>query len=240
MRGLLKCASRGPLAYTVTHRPRVTRRLHLERDEHGGLVVVAPRHWPMTHIEDTLHRNAARVERFLDRTPSGPVPALRYVQGEGHFYLGRRYPLVILEATAAGAGVVLENGEVRLDPGARSADIRLVLRSWYLQRAREVFSARLQRITQRAGWVGDTPVELKLRRMKRTWGNCSSAGVIKLNTHLVKAPLPLIDGVIAHEVCHLAEMNHSRAFYRLLGELNPGWRRQRDELRLKGNLYLLE
>jgi predicted metal-dependent hydrolase len=73
--------------------------------------------------------------------------------------------------------------------------------------------------------------------MKRTWGNCSSSGVIKLNTHLVKAPLDIIDSVIAHELCHLEEMNHGRAFYVLLESLNPNWRRDRLKLRSDGYFY---
>jgi hypothetical protein len=62
--------------------------------------------------------------------------------------------------------------------------------------------------------------------------------VIKLNTHLIKAPLALIDSVIAHELCHLEEMNHGRAFYRLLENLNPNWYQDRTRLRAEGFIYL--
>jgi predicted metal-dependent hydrolase len=75
--------------------------------------------------------------------------------------------------------------------------------------------------------------------MKRTWGNCSSRGVIKLNTHLIKAPFKVIDSVIAHELCHLREMNHGKAFYALLENLNPDWREDRARLLSEGNSYLL-
>jgi predicted metal-dependent hydrolase len=102
-----------------------------------------------------------------------------------------------------------------------------------------VFSERLQTMAGRAAWVGNRSVPLKLRRMKRTWGNCSSRGIIKLNTHLIKTPLPVIDSVIAHELCHLEEMNHGSAFYALLERLNPDWRENRSWLRSEGNLYLL-
>ena len=105
--------------------------------------------------------------------------------------------------------------------------------------ALDVFTGRLEEIKRRTSWARDRSVPLKLRRMKRTWGNCSSKGVIKLNTHLVKAGLPVIDSVIAHELCHLEEMNHSAKFYALLESLNPNWREDRDHLRSQGNRYLL-
>lgn len=94
-------------------------------------------------------------------------------------------------------------------------------------------------MAQKTAWAKDKPIPLSVRRMKRTWGNCSSKGVIKLNTHLIKAPLPMIDSVIAHELCHLEEMNHSRAFYALLENLNPDWRQHRKKLRSEGYKYLL-
>ena len=230
----------GMLPYTITHRPRVTRRLHMELDEHGGLVVVAPRHWSKKHISATLSLNTSRVERFLVRARERQLKPLLYTNGELHYYLGERYPLSIQTMVGRKTSVGFVENEIRIDTRkCHSENIRAALEAWYQRQALEVFSARLQTVAGRAGWVGDRLVPLKLRRMKRTWGNCSSRGVIKLNTHLIKAPLPVIDSVIAHELCHLREMNHGKAFYTLLGQLNPNWRQDRLRLRSEGNLYLL-
>ncbi|MGB5488607.1 MAG: SprT family zinc-dependent metalloprotease [Lysobacterales bacterium] len=230
----------GLLEYSITRRSRVTKRLHMELDENGGLVVVAPRHWSKAHINATLSQNTARVERFLIRARRRQLEPLLYVNGELHFYLGECYPLAILPGSGRKTGVKFSGNEIRIeiyqyDPGR----IRVALQSWYHKQALNVFKTRLQTIAGRADWVGDRPVPLKLRRMKRTWGNCSSGGVIKLNTHLIKAPLLIIDSVIAHELCHLVEMNHGKAFYALLERLNPHWRQNRAWLRSEGNTYLL-
>jgi len=136
--------------------------------------------------------------------------------------------------------VVLAEGEIRIYTSQHHQDrLRVLLQDWYQKRARKILTERLQMIADKADWVGDQSVPLKLRRMKRTWGNCSSRGIIKLNTHLIKAPLKFIDSVIAHELCHLQEMNHGKAFYALLEHLNPSWRDDRSRLHSEGNRYLL-
>lgn len=212
----------------------------MELDERGGLVVVAPRHWSEAHINETLVRNLSRVERFLVTARERQLQPLLYTEGELHLYLGESYPLVIETGYRQKNSVVFSGKEIRVYSRQKDTEsIRKSLQGWYQRQARTVFSARLKEISARAHWVGDRSIPLKLRRMKRTWGNCSSKGVIKLNTHLVKAPLPVLDSVIAHELCHLEEMNHGRAFYALLERLNPGWKEDRARLRSEGNLYLL-
>lgn len=230
----------GLLEYTITHRSRVTKRLHMELDEGGGLVVVAPQHWSMRHIRSTLSQNTSRVERFLIRARQQKLQPLQYVHGEQHFYLGTRYPLMIHTIESRQVGVIFSGKEIRIGIRPDNKDnTRAILQGWYHRQALIVFSERLQLIKQKACWTRDKSVPLKLRIMKRTWGNCSSKGVIKLNTHLIKAGLPVIDSVIAHELCHLLEMNHSKKFYALLEPLNPGWRQDREHLRMRGNVYLL-
>jgi len=232
--------SLGPTQYSIIRRPRVTKRLHMELDECGSLVVVAPSHWSLSHISDTLSQNSSRVERFLVRARKLQRQTLSYHNGEQHLYLGKRYPLVLKPGTKQKARVMFDDGEIQVEVRQHQAEnIRMALQGWYLEQALSVFSMRLKVIAASAHWVGDRSITLKLRRMKRTWGNCSSSGVIKLNTHLIKAPLNILDSVIAHELCHLQVMNHSKQFYVLLNQLNPGWKQERAWLRAQGGSCLL-
>ena len=227
------------LEYTIIRRPRVTKRMHMELDRQGGLVVVAPTHWSKRYIRTTLVKNIHRVERFLANARDRHTPPLRYVNGEQHYYLGESYQLAIHKMAAGKSHIVLVDGEIRINtPESRPEKIQTTLQNWYRHKAGLVFNERLAVIARRAPRAQDRTIPLKLRRMKRTWGNCSSKGVIKLNTHLVKAPLVIVDSVIVHEICHLEEMNHSKAFYVLLEKLNPGWRQDRARLRSDGFIYL--
>ena len=60
-----------------------------------------------------------------------------------------------------------------------------------------------------------------MRSLKRRWGSCSARGDIMLAAQLIALPLPLIDYVLFHELCHLRYMNHSPAFHALLHRLMP-------------------
>ena len=232
--------STGKLEYTITYRARVKKRLHMELNDQGGLVVVAPEHWSRTHIRATLAQNVSRVEQFISRARKRYLPPLQYVEGEQHLYLGVRYPLAIYHVKARESHIGIKDGELRLATAVLQREkIQISLQNWYQQQAWTVFQTRLKEIASLAPWVPDKNIPLKLRRMKRTWGNCSSNGAIKLNTHLIKAPIGIIDSVIAHELCHIQEMNHGKAFYTLLESLNPNWRKDRLTLRSEGFAYLL-
>ena len=230
-----------PLEYTLAHRPRVTKRLHLELDERGGLVIVAPKHWSGALIRKTIAQNSGKISRFMARATHQQLAPLGYEQDARHLYLGERIPLTLREHSQPASQLQLCENLLNLQvSGSDPAVIKKALQYWYRQRASLVFSERMQLIAARTCWARDADIPLSIRRMKRTWGNCSSAGKIKLNVHLIKAPIEIVDSVIAHELCHLREMNHSKRFYALLGTISPDWRQHRSILRANGPRYLQE
>ena len=213
----------------------------MELDEQGGLVIVAPSHWSNAHISETLSHNVTQVSRFIASARQRQLKPLRYSDGGSHLYLGKQYPLCIRPANEFKRGVVFADGQIRIgvaDPQPHAETIKAHLYTWYQKRAEVVFAERMKTIAARATWLDIAEVSLKLRKMKRTWGNCSVKGVIKLNTHLIKAPQQIIDSVIAHELCHLKEMNHGKVFYTLLESLNPDWKSDRALLRSDADRYL--
>jgi predicted metal-dependent hydrolase len=73
------------------------------------------------------------------------------------------------------------------------------------------------------------PVRLSSARTR--WGSCSRVSGIRLHWRLIHLQPLLIDYVVAHEVAHLLEMNHSPRFWKVVGQLCPGWRLARRQLR---------
>jgi len=73
-----------------------------------------------------------------------------------------------------------------------------------------------------------------LRDTRSRWGSCTAQGRLMFSWRLAMAPPQVLDYVAAHEVAHLAHMDHSPAFWAEVGRLMPGWTRQRDWLRHHG------
>lgn len=96
---------------------------------------------------------------------------------------------------------------------------------------------RLEAMLSQTLWVVDKP-PLRILTMQTQWGSCSPKGRLTLNPHLVKAPGACIDYVILHELCHIAEHNHSEQFYKLLKQVMPNWESVKERLDRMANLLL--
>ncbi|MEW7867664.1 M48 family metallopeptidase [Aeromonas diversa] len=163
--------------------------------------------------------------------------ARQYISGESHYYLGKQYLLKVIEAPEQVQSVKLLRGKLEVSVRTKSADkVKALLADWYKARARETFAKRLDAMLEQALWVDERP-PLRILTMQTQWGSCSPNGRITLNPHLVKAPRECIDYVILHELCHIAEHNHSDRFYRLMGQVMPGW--EKTKARLDGMAHQL-
>ncbi|PLM59608.1 metal-dependent hydrolase [Klebsiella pneumoniae] len=147
----------------------------------------------------------------------------KYISAERHYYLGKQYLLKVIEEPAEVQRVKMLRGKLEVTLRQKSPEkVRQLLSDWYKTRAKDVFAKRLEAMLEQALWV-NAPPPLRILTMQTQWGSCSPNGRLTLNPNLVKAPRECIDYVILHELCHLAEHNHSERFYRLMGQVMPEW-----------------
>lgn len=71
---------------------------------------------------------------------------------------------------------------------------------------------------------------LRVGAMASAWGKCHSSGRIELHWRVGSLPAPLADYVICHELAHLRHLDHSRAFWTHLADLDPQARQHDREL----------
>lgn len=105
------------------------------------------------------------------------------------------------------------------------------IKGWLKARARAV---SLHRIEYHAARINRPVGRLSLRDTRSRWGSCSSDGNLMLSWRLIMAPPDVLDYVVAHEVAHLAEMNHSAAFWSVVAGLCPDYEAPRAWLRAEG------
>ena len=102
------------------------------------------------------------------------------------------------------------------------------LMSWLKTEAR----AQLRRCADHhASQLGVGFDRLAIGDMRSRWGSCSSAKTLKFNWRLIMAADEVLDYVVAHEVAHLLEMNHSPRFWAQVEKLRPDYTTQRKRLR---------
>jgi predicted metal-dependent hydrolase len=106
-------------------------------------------------------------------------------------------------------------------PEARLGLDRLTLTA---EQGRREALARISLLVQsEAAALGVDYTRITLRDQRSRWGSCSSKGTLSFNWRLVLAPHDVLDYVVVHEVCHLVELHHGPAFWRLVARQRPGY-----------------
>lgn len=204
---------------------------------------------PHDATSEAIHKAMLKQVRWIWRNltdfakQTETVLPKRYVSGETQFYLGRRYVLKVLIDPSQPQSVKLGRGKLNInlqhEASNKAEKIKPLIDHWYRQKARAVFQERLNELLLKTTWVTNTP-SFRIMSMTRQWGSCSTQGNLVFNPHLVKAPKECIDYVILHELCHIAEHNHSERFWRLLTQVMPHWKDVKARLDGMAEMYLNE
>lgn len=159
--------------------------------------------------------------------------ALSNVVAGGSVGLGDDLPvegrMVALRA-GQGRSVVLTEDALLVPGDAARAGVRVA--AFLKTRARDRLAAASDHYAQRIGRRYRT---LTLRDTRSRWGSCTSEAGLMYSWRLIMAPRQVLDYVAAHEVAHLAEMNHSPRFWAIVADLMPDYQTHRRWLKSQGH-----
>ena len=147
--------------------------------------------------------------------------------------------VVVLDARAGitPSGAVLDAGtgdgaprqlHTGLPPSATPEQIRDAVQSWLQRQAKRVFAERCEHY---AAQLGVRYSRLSLSSAQTRWGSASADGSIRLSWRLIHFGVSTIDYVVAHELAHLREMNHSPRFWDVVRSVVPDYQRTREVLK---------
>ncbi|XHS78946.1 M48 family metallopeptidase [Burkholderiaceae bacterium UC74_6] len=198
-----------------------------------GLTVSAPRWVTIVDIEGALVSKGDWILRKLveqrERAQRLEASRIRWIDGASIPYLGT---VLTLKLDASARGVeLLDAGQqlcVGLAPSASEEQLRETVQAWLQRRARAVFEPRCEHF---ASMLGVEMKQMRLTSAQTRWGSASVDGTIRLNWRLVHYAPSIIDYVVAHELAHLREMNHSPAFWAVVRSVLPDFEDARGRLK---------
>ena len=148
-------------------------------------------------------------------------------------------------AVRAGKSALVDGKEVPLFCGAeRNAltqdgiflkDLRS-MQSLFMKEKAFLLVEKTAAISRTAGLY---PEDVSVRDFKARWGSCDARGAVKLNWRLSMLPYGLQKYVIVHELCHLAHLDHSPAFWAEVGRHITDWHKRKKMLKDYSFLTLL-
>lgn len=207
-----------------------------------GLRVTAPRWVALTDVDLAIREKQrwilSKLSERRERSARRLQPQMQWQDGATLPFLGQPLTLRIVSAdqnTRPATGQTATHYDqssrelsVSLPPYASEQQLKDRVQGWLQQQISQIFAERLPlyaaklQVSYRAFALSSAATQ---------WGSCTADGKIRLNWRLVHFSLPLIDYVIAHELSHLREMNHSPRFWSTVQSIFPEFEAAKKALR---------
>lgn len=160
-----------------------------------------------THIEKFIVDNIEDVKKMIERMKK------RVEKKEHFYYLGKKYDIVFLNISKTPE--LIENKIYAKDMNS--------INNFVKKNTKILFRERLDYNYEK--FNGEIPYpKLVIRKMTRKWGHCNKRDcVVTLNSDLIKYEIDDLDYVIVHELSHLIEFNHSKAFWAQVKKHKPDY-----------------
>jgi hypothetical protein len=214
-----------PVPVTVRRSARARRiSLRITRMD-GQVTLTLPKGARLNEGLAFLSERADWIRRHL--ADLGPVAANRPVAAFGMEIPLRGRPVMLVPGPVRFPVEV--EGRLILPAGAERVGARV--QAFLKATARDALAAAAD---AHAASLGRRYGRITLRDTRGRWGSCSARGDLMFSWRLIMAPEAVLDYVAAHEVAHLAEMNHSPAFWAVVARLCPGHEAPRGWLRRHG------
>ncbi|MHB8157489.1 MAG: M48 family metallopeptidase [Desulfocucumaceae bacterium] len=213
--------------------------LRLKINIDTGLEVILPEGFKTSQLEHHLRSKelwlTAKLD-YMDRLKEKRREQAA-IKGRQALYMGSEYDIVTIVRPGSKARVnLLDNRIFATVPDDSPETLEKALIGWYHKQAAIVFTDRAQLIGSRLNLKHS---RISIRSQKTRWGSCSRQGNLSFNWRVIMAPSQVIDYLLIHELAHLKEMNHSKAFWSLVESIDPDYKKHRQWLKENGHLLVI-
>lgn len=217
------------LKYQIKYSNRKTLNISVERDR--SIIVRAPHHLTPEKIEEIVQSKRQWIKEKLNHAQKYPLvlESKEFVSGETLMYLGRNYQLLIIDEEIEG----IEFDQRFKISKSNQSKANELFKKWYLKQALKKIEPLAKKYAKNLGVVYN---EFKTSEMKYRWGSCTPANNIIFNWRIIKAPMYVLEYLVAHELVHLIENNHTPRFWNILSIQVPNYEKAKNWLKKNGQL----
>lgn len=201
--------------------------------KNGIVTVKVPTKTSQEKIEELLSQKLEWILENVEHQKRKIKKPHEYLQGESFKVLSKEVTLDIsyekikkpkLEFSEKNFYVTLPEQ----DKENSKEKVKKLIDDFYTDFAEKEVGMAMQKMATK---IGMSPKQYKVKNLKSTWGNCSTAGNISINKNVVEYSRQAIEYVCLHELCHLQTMNHSKEFWNAVEEYMPDYKNAENELK---------
>ncbi len=221
------------LDYIIAYSNRKTLNISVERDR--SVVVRAPENLSLEKIEEIVQSKRNWIKDKINNSQKYPVDfkAKEFVSGESLLYLGRNYQLLVVDESFEG---IRFNQSFSISK-SNQGNANQLFKEWYLEKALVKIRPLAKKYSSNLGVEYN---DCKTSEMKYRWGSCTPKNNIIFNWRIVKAPMYVLEYLVAHELVHLIESNHTPEFWNILSIQVPNYEKSKKWLKEKGQLLEID
>lgn len=224
------------IEYSVRHSARA-KNLVLKINMVSGLEVVLPKGFKMSGLDSFMKSKADWIIAKLDYYEAVKEKRRNACESSKALFLGREYDITKIIRHGSSSRVrLIDDRLLAILPDDSRETLTRAMETWYRSQAADILKERAGLISSRLNLKYN---RIFVKNQKTRWGSCSRLRNLNFNWRLIMAPIQVIDYIVVHEIAHLAEMNHSDRFWRLVGHACPDYKARRKWLRENGPLLSL-
>lgn len=186
-------------------------------DEEARLIVKAPYSSSDDYIKDLILRKSRWIINKKQQMLLKPKAKIKnFADGEELLFSGDTIILKRSDCSFA----ELKDGCLNI-PVHNLCPPRDIIVDWYYRQALKIIPERVDFYVARLGLQRN---RITITAAAKRWGSCGYRNSLSFTYKLIMAPLPIIDYVVVHELCHFTEKNHSPAFWNKVAQIIPDYK----------------
>jgi len=232
---------------------RKRKSLCIKVEKNGHVQVVAPINLSKDYILNFVLKKANWIidkKQEMQKLQSKIIKR-SFEDNSTFMYLGEEYPIKLIYDEKLNKTVINiknnNNDGLKKEPYEKSyfeiitnthdeEILKKALEKWYREKTLKIVKERVDLYSHE---FTDKVTEIKVKEQKRRWASINIKNEIFFNWRISMAPLEVIDYIVVHEMCHMDFRNHSKDFWRRVGEVMPFYKVYHNYLKENGtNMYI--